>query len=432
MWKNIGWLSLLFDIEGCSAFWNEPDRLSSRQEARVVSVSNETVGSNDAAASSADGRHVAFVRFSTDPEALGTRRRSDIHWHDVVKGDTRLISTSHGGERANGNSGTPILSGDGRFIAFESQASNLVPGDENNQPDIFVLERETDRITIVSADSDGRQANGDSFDPWINRNGRFVVFASDASNLVQDDSNQRMDVFVHDRKTGATSLISRSTNGIESNGDSYGPSISTDGRMVAFQSLAFNLVPDDTNGKADVFVHDRQSGKTTRVSVSSDGKEGNDHSVAPFVGGKGRRIVFQSYATNLVKGDTNGHPDIFLHDLTTRTTRKISVAHDGRQANGASYFPSLSDDGRYIVFYSLASNLVPGDTNGKSDIFVMDLKKGFVRRVSVGWDGSEADGGSYSPVIGGEGRSVVFTSNATNLTRHPGSTGTNVFIAFLP
>jgi|GEM_PF-1585857 len=225
-------------------------------------------------------------------------------------------------------------------------------------------------VQRVSVASGGTQGNGDSGCPSISADGRYVAFQSYASNLVPGDTNGTWDVFVHDRLTGQTTRVSVASDGTQGNGDSECPSISADGRYVAFASLASNLVPGDTNGTWDVFVHDRLTGQTTRVSVASGGAQGNSGSWCPSISADGRYVAFQSYASNLVPGDTNGVLDVFVHDRLTGQTTRVSVASDGTQGDSYSFGSSISADGRYVAFSSLASNLVPGDTNDKPDIFV--------------------------------------------------------------
>jgi hypothetical protein len=272
-------------------------------------------------------------------------------------------------------------------------------------------------ITRVSVDSSGAQSNGWSRSNAITADGRYVAFSSDASNLVSGDANGSGDIFVHDRQTGLTTRVSVDSSGNEANGGSDGPAISNDGRYVAFTSYASNLVSGDTNGLVDIFVHDRQTGVTTRVSVDSSGAEANGESSEynVSISGDGRYVTFYSDASNLVNGDTNNAQDVFVHDLQTGATTRVSVASGGAEGNGGSGNPNISGDGRYVTFSSAATNLVAGDTNGKSDVFVHDLQTGETTRVSVNSSGEQADGGGGSPDISGDGRYVVFLSDSHNL-----------------
>ena len=224
----------------------------------------------------------------------------------------------------------------------------------------------------VSVDSAGNQGNGLSDGPAISADGRFVAFLSEAGDLVPGDTNATSDVFVHDRATGATERASVDSAGNQGNNVNLPPRISADGRFVAFPSQATNLVSADTNGALDIFVHNRVSGSTTRVSVDSAGNQGNAQSHAPEISADGRFVAFTSEASDLVPSDTNGRSDAFIHDLVTGTTERVSVDSTGSQGNSDSGAAAISPDGRLVVLASAASNLVAGDTNGTSDVFVHD------------------------------------------------------------
>ncbi len=329
---------------------------------------------------------------------------------------TTRVSVATGGGQGNDESRYPSIAADGRLVAFQSSAANLVAGDTNASSDIFIHDRQTGQTTRVSVATGGAQGNNSSERPSISPDGRFVAFHSYASNLVAGDINGACDVFVHDRQTGETTRVSVATGGEEGNSWSYSPSISSEGRFVAFQSSAGNLVVGDTNGTYDVFVHDRQTGQTTRVSVAPGGAQGNSSSYDPSISADGRFVAFYSSATNLVAGDTNGFRDIFVHDRQTGQTTRMSVATGGAQANDSSYYePSISADGRFVAFYSLASNLVAGDTNATYDVFVHDRQTGHTTRVSVATGGAQGDDGSGFPSISANGRFVAFHSWASNL-----------------
>jgi Tol biopolymer transport system component len=229
----------------------------------------------------------------------------------------------------------------------------------------------TGKTRRVSLSSSRRQGSGDSYDPVISPHGRLLAFTSDAPNLVRRDGNGASDVFVHDQKTGRTSRVSVSRSGSEGNGGSSEVEISPSGRFVAFTSLGSNLVPGDTNGVSDVFVHDRRTGRTKRVSVSSAGTQANGRSRRTGSAiARERFVAFQSFASNLVSTDTNGVSDVFVHDRRTGKTKRVSVSSAGAQANGLSFEARISADGRFAAFGSFASNLVPGDTNMSADAFV--------------------------------------------------------------
>jgi hypothetical protein len=275
-------------------------------------------------------------------------------------------------------------------------------------------------LTRVSVDSSGAQANGASQNSQLSGDGRYVVFESLATNLVADDTNNLEDIFVKDLQTGATTRVSlASLTGAQANGDSRGAAISSDGRYVAFESAATNLVSVDTNGQNDVFVRDLQTGITTLVSVDSAGVQASGvskNSPIPIsISGDGRFVVFTSRATNLVSGDTNAAEDVFMHDMQTGTTTLVSVDSFGVQGNNTSSSPEISVNGRYVVFASPAANFVDGDTNEARDVFVRDLQTGQTTRVSVNSDGVQADEGAWNPSISGDGRYVSFLSSAHNL-----------------
>jgi Tol biopolymer transport system component len=267
--------------------------------------------------------------------------------------------------------------------------------------------------TRVSVSSTGTQGNDFSSKPSISSNGRYVAFMSDASNLVGGDTNGMWDVFVHDMQTSTTRRVSVDSFGNQGYGSSSGASISGDGRYVAFMSWADNLVKGDTNSVYDIFVRDRLIGTTTRISISSGGTQGNGHSLYPSISANGRFVGFQSFASNLVRGDTNGVYDIFVHDRMTGMTTRASISSSGTQGNAGSLeeLVSISADGRYVAFESTATNLVSGDTNGMKDIFVRDRKLGVTTRVSVAPDGSQMNYYSERPSISANGRYVAFETN---------------------
>jgi hypothetical protein len=266
----------------------------------------------------------------------------------------------------------PSISADGRFVAFPSGASNLVPGDTNGTGDIFMRDTLANITTRLSVNSAGNQGDNTSASPSISANGRFVAFSSFASNLVPGDINTNVEVFVRDTLTNTTTRVSLDSAGNQGNSDSYRPSISGDGRFVAFLSRASNIVPGDTNLESDIFVRDTLTNTTTRVSLDSAGNQANSGSFQPSISADGRFVVFESLASNLVPGDTNGTRDIFVRDMLANTTTRVSVDSAGNQANSSSFEPSISADGRRIAFQSWASNLVPGDTNNSLDFFVFD------------------------------------------------------------
>jgi len=397
---------------------------------RVSVSSTGTQGNGLSAFSSisADGRYVAFVSQAANLVPGDTNGTADVFVRDRRAATTTRVSVSSTGAQADKESYWPSISADGRHVAFSSEAANLVPGDTNGTADVFVRDRRAATTTRVSGSSTGAQGNGVSYGAAISADGRYVAFYSDAANLVPGDTNGATDVFVRDRRAGTTARVSVSSTATQANGRSYPAAISADGRYVAFVSQAANLVPGDTNGTADVFVRDRRAVTTTRVSVSSTGAQADKESYWPSISADGRHVTFYSDATNLVPGDTNGTADVFVRDRRAATTTRVSVSSTGAQGNGPSAFPSISADGRYVAFDSGAASLVPGDTNGAADVFVRDRRAGTTTRVSVSSTGAQGNGLSRFPAVSANGRYVVFGSLAANLVSGDTNGTADVFI----
>lgn len=348
---------------------------------------------------------------------------------------TRVSIATGGAEATGGHSGVPAVSADGRFIAFASDATNLVPDDTNGQTDVFVYDAATGQTTRVSLSNAGTEATGGgSRSPAISADGRLIAFESDATNLVANDTNGVTDVFLRDRATGETTRISVASNGAQAIGlGSFGPAISSDGEQIAFVSGAANLTLGDTNGLTDVFVRDRIANVTTRVSVSTGGGEirGPAGSLSPSLSANGQFVAFVSAATDVVANDTNNTYDVFLRDRLNNVTTRVSVADGGAQAvGGPSDNPAVSADGRYVVFHSDAGNLVSNDTNNAGDVFVRDIALGRTTRVSVDSQGLEGNGASTMRDGGfsGDGRFVVFQSAAGNLVADDTNGAIDIFV----
>ena len=328
---------------------------------------------------------------------------------------TERASVSFRGLQASSDSSMPSLSGDGRFVAFDSAATNLVPHDTNDNYDVFVRDRTSGNTELISVTSLGEQANGESAYPSISADGRYVAFQSNAQNLVSGFGNLWPNVYLRDRQQRTTELVGFTQSGVPADhGSCESPSISADGRFVAFWSNAPNLLPGGFGGYTCIFVRDRQLQTTTCVSLNSGGGAPNENSRAPRISGDGRYVAFASTATNLVVGDTNGAQDVFLRDLQAGTTERISVDPAGLGGDGDSWDPAVSFDGRFVAFYSLATNLAAGDTNGAPDVFVRDRSTGSTERVSVSTDRQASGaGGEIWVSISGDGRFVTFTSLAS-------------------
>ncbi len=418
---------------------------------------------------SATGRFVSFQSDATNLVPGPSSGFADIYVRDTCIGasagcapSTIRVSVATDGTLANGNSRSPSISADGRFVAFDSSATNLVPNDSqvNGQADVFLRDTCigagtgcTPTTTRVSVATNGSQADGDSRNASITADGRLVAFGSTATNLVPGDSNGKIDVFVRDTCVAApagctpsTTQVSVATDGTQSDGDSVRESISTDGRFVGFVSFATNLVPGDTNGHQDVFVRDTCFGgpsgcavSTTRISVNSNGAQADNDSGTPSISADGRFVAFASFATNLVAGDTNGLADVFYRDTCVGapagcapSTIRASVAFDDTQANEGSVDPSVSADGRFVAFDSLATNLVYGGSAAPKTVFLRDTCFGgpagcitttiLLARITT--NGLGSNGVDTNPSISGDGHFVAFLSNATNFL--PGGSNGNV------
>ncbi|MCG8649039.1 MAG: hypothetical protein MI861_04365, partial [Pirellulales bacterium] len=312
--------------------------------------------------------------------------------------------------------------------------NNIVPGDVNGVDDIFALDRVTNAVLLISISNLGLSADGPSGFVAMSSDGFTVAFGSQATNLVQDDNNGVDDIFVSNPLTGDIKRISVSGSGDEANGPSFLPSVSGDGRFVAFQSAASNLVPNDNNGVADIFVYDLLTDDIQRISVDNAGNEGNDESLNPSVSNDGSFISFRSSADNLVPGDTNGSTDVFVYNRLSDTIERVSVSSEGAESNGNSFsFPrSISADGRFIAFISDAANLAGGDQNDSIDSFVHDRVTGVTTRVSTSAEGVEADGGTLNTSISADGRTIALTSLATNLIPDDNNAFADVFVTANP
>jgi Tol biopolymer transport system component len=362
-----------------------------------------------------------------------------------AKPKTTRVSVSSSGEQALAHkpicpSWAPSISGNGRLVAFESCAPNLVAGDTNHGIDVFVHDAGTGKTKRVSVSSSGEQGQSVAYDPndsvSISADGSVVAFDS----YVPQSGDGGL--FTHVMKTGKTRLVSKSSSGTPGNMGGIGPSLSADGRLIAFISDSSNLVAGDSNGERDVFVRDLKTGRTRRVSVTSKGGQADDLSADASLSGDGRFVAFSSYASNLVPHDTNGGRDIFVHGRSTGKTSRVDVSSSGDQAHGSSESPSISANGRFVAFVSTASNLVRHDTNDAADVFLRDRKTGRTRLVSIGRHGKPAgssgcDAGvgphscrrwTTSPAISTRGRFVAFDSAAPNLVRHDKNHHRDVFV----
>ena len=386
---------------------------------------------------SGDGRYVAFVSEATNLVAGDTNLKADVFVHDMQADTTVLVSRSSessGNDPGNGDSADPAISRDGHFVTFESVASNVVAGDTATM-DVFVRDTQTGTTTLVSRSSatGGNEiGNGESADPDISGDGRYVTFDSRASNLDSADRDQVRDVFVRDRSNDTTTLVSRLTgaSGPQANSESANPAISDDGRNIGFDSAATNIDDADHDDNRDVYERDIQASVTTLVSraTGGSGSQANQDAFMPAISSGGRTVAFTSHATNLDPGDSDTGADVFVHDDTIDTTALVSRATGTAGSKDASGHPRMSGDGRYVAFSSQTSKLDPADHDKVSDIFVRDLQAGTTTLVSRASSATKGDGDSWSPAISDDGRFVAFFSYATNLDPADTDQTTDVFV----
>ena len=320
----------------------------------------------------ADGSYLAYRHVS------GTLVAGDTSDADIILTQRSTLTHSiaslsfTGGDANLGPAGFSALSADGRFVAFTSRATNHIANDSNGRTDVFVFDRISQTTTRASQGPAGQQGNGDSVRVDISADGSMVVFETSATNFAPNDTNLLNDIFLKNMLDGSLTLISVNTAGEQASLGASSPTISSDGQRIAFNSVSANLVANDTNGVTDVFVRDVQDGTTRMVSVSSSGASGNSTSQDPYISGNGRYVAFTSFASNLVQGDGNATSDAFVHDLETSKTYLVSMAPNGGSGNQFSTALDISDDGRYVLISSFASDLIANDTNGATDVFVVD------------------------------------------------------------
>jgi Tol biopolymer transport system component len=412
---------------------------------RVMRVSVDSVGIEGnrisfVGALTGTGSVVVFTSESDNLVKGDTNRVWDAFVHDLGQRITKRFGISWDGQEANGETFAGDLSSIGRMVLFTSGATNLIPFDQNGGvADVFLRDRTAETTTVVSVSSDGAQGDIGSNHPAMSADARYVAFRSRATNLVPDDRNGHGDVFVRDRLLGVTTRVSVNSEGEEGNDDSgrNGVDITPDGRFVVFDSEADNLVPDDTNLARDIFVHDRDLDEdgifdepgaieTTRVSIGN-GWESDGSSFRATISADGRYVAFDS--PNWIVGPDNNYDwDVFLHDRRERFTIIITLGIGFRSGNGASMAPSISGDGSKIAFQSTSSNLIEGDTNETCDIFVYDVATREKERVVMGLGGEEPDGCSNSPTYAAGGCFIGFSSDATNLVEGDTNGVTDAFV----
>jgi Tol biopolymer transport system component len=386
--------------------------VADRPEAELISAApGGRAVEGDSPDLSGDGRFVAFRSSSPDliPGDRDNEFSSDVFVRDRQTGLVERVSVN-----ADGSGGaeafTPAISADGRYVAYVSFASTILAGDTNDTADVFVFDRATHTTKRVSVASDGTQSNDYSGvsdfaeAPALSADGRFIAFESKASNLVANDTNQGHDIFVHDQQTGTTARVSVASSGAQSNGWSHDPSMSADGRYVTYMSFASNLVAGDDEQRGDVFLYDRLTGTTERISETRNGEGGSDNSGEAEISANGRFVAYSSYASNLVQGDTNGVPDVFVFDRVTGVTERVSLKGDGTQLARGSFDPEISADGRYVMFENEASDYA-GPVNPDRQVFVYDRYTDKLAQVARGF--------FPNPSLSDDGQSLAYVEGSS-------------------
>ncbi|MFQ5509430.1 MAG: fibronectin type III domain-containing protein [Leptospirillia bacterium] len=385
-------------------------------------------------AASGDGRYVAFLSNADNLVAGDANGTYDVFVKDLASDVTLRVSTEELGVPGNNDptgSLFPSISSDGRYVAFQSYLDNVVAGDTNGYSDVFVKDLASGIVARASVNALGAESNFHSGSSSLSGDGRYVAFTSRANNLVAGDNNGKTDVFIKDMVSGAIVRVVPSGVALEADGDSDSPVMSANGTYLVFESSATNLVAADSNLVSDVFLYNRLTGTVSLVSESG-GVAGNGGSGSPSVSADGRYVVFSSSADNLVPGDTNLMMDVFVKDTVTGAMARMAASAAGAMGDGASFDPAVSADGRYVVFWSTATNLVSGDTNGVADVFVKDRVSGEITRVSTDFAGVEGVAGSLQPGISGDGGHVFFESYADTLVSGDLNGLLDVFVTLNP
>jgi Tol biopolymer transport system component len=409
---------------------------ASAQIERVSVAGDGTQSNGDSykTAISDDGSTIAFQSNAGNLVAGDTNGWVDVFVHDLDADTTDIASLQPDGSETQSYSKAPSISGDGRIVVYESRPGGITS--------VSVFDRDAGTVEHILPSTQNGQPVAPviaHIEPVISGNGQFVAFRTkdnlqglfpESIRPVNDDQNTTFDVFIYDRQTQPTPVVqrvSRLSNDNQLDADSRRPDLSQDGRIVAFMTYS-ELIPGDGNNRPDIVVRDRHTGLLEVISINPGGTTGNGNSFGPTVSGDGRFVAFRSEADDLVPGDSNGHWDIFVRDRIDGTTERVSLSSSGEQADHHSAEPSISDDGRFIVFRSSAANLVPDDANNRADIFVHDRNTGQTARVGQP-PGDEADGHSANPVISGDGNWIAFESDATNLVSGDTNRARDIFRA---
>ena len=429
MMTRLVWIvvvSLIISLPNSGCMHERPRTRGARKhpthQAVKASLAEEVNGPSSCPSISGDGRYVAFDSEASNLVPGDTNKVNDVFVHDRGTKKTFRISVDNNGKQMSEESGFAAINGNGRFVAFEVRSGRSVTGEFNFGTDVFVSDLQIHKTTRASVTSDGHRADGINDLPSISADGRFVAFRSSSFNLAPGLA--WCQVFIHDRQTGQTTLLSRAYNGGTGDGTSFTTSISATGRYVAFDSEALNIVRDHVAGYPGVYIYDRRAGETDWIKLGMDRVLLDSSSGEPSLSANGRYVAF-AYVPGPedLTFSENYRDNIVVYDRMTAKRTLASGARNRKPGNGESGCPAINADGRYVAFASSSSNLVPGDTNRRRDVFVRDLWRHRTERVSVASDGTqgsndsgpepEADFRGIS--ISSDGRYVAFASQASNL-----------------
>lgn len=383
---------------------------------------------------SPDGTKIVFVSEISTLVSGDTNASLDVFVKDLITGVTTRVSTSSTGAQTNYHTDYrdlgPVFSPDGTKVMFSNSANNLISGDDFYSADIFIKDLTTGVVTLVSANGSGTKLNSDSFDASFSSDGTKVIFSSIASNTLSGVTNTQQHVYLKDLSTGAITLVSSSAAGVAGNSLSTDAVLSSDGTKAVFCSYASNLVSGDANNTNifDIFVKDLTTGAVTLVTTDAAGVQADANSYNPIFSPDGTKVLFESNATNLVAGDTNNASDLFVKDLITGSVTRVSSNALGEGANAGSFIASFSPDGTKVLFHSSASNLVDGDTNTKTDIFLKDLVTGSVTLLNIGLNGALGNNVSDRAVFSPDGNTIAFFTYASNITASDTSGNQDIYV----
>jgi Tol biopolymer transport system component len=362
-----------------------------------------------------DGTVVAFRSKARNLDPADTDGIFDIYAKNLITGDIALASITSTGTKSDGTSEQPTLSANGSLVAFQTKASNLAPNDLDTNSDIYVKDLATGALTLVSQTKSGTKSNGVSDEPDISADGTVVSFRSTATNLDPADPDLVPDVYEKNLITGDISLVSANGTGVKGNAHSGRPSLSSDGSLVAFRSRSTDLLAADTDSAFDIYLKNMSTGALRLVSADANGVDGDGASTTPMISSDGTLVAFRSSASNLVSADTDAIYDIYAKNMANGAVALVSTTAAGTKSNGSCVNPSLSADGTAVAFGTFATNFDPRDTDTYQDAYVKDLSSGTLVLASVSAAGTKGNANTLFPWISGNGSRVVFRSDASNL-----------------